>query len=113
VRQNVPEIPELREKDKWLWGKSFHDQLEHDISTTFTSVLRDSAVLWIQQLPAGKQFKYADVECFLRTEHPEDVTSDGADYKNDAREAVGQAIKSKMVARIGRGNFQRQSEDGV
>jgi len=49
----------------------------------------------------------------LKTEYPEDFAADGTDYKNDAREAVALAIKSKMVTRLGRGKFQRSSEEDV
>jgi len=35
VRKAVPEIDDLRDKDRWLWGKSFWEQLNEDISAKF------------------------------------------------------------------------------
>lgn len=35
VRDAVPELPILRDKDRYLWGKSFAQQLEKDIAAWF------------------------------------------------------------------------------
>jgi hypothetical protein len=35
VREHMPQIRELREKDKSLWGKSFSEQLNQDINNAF------------------------------------------------------------------------------
>ena len=35
VRRRARRIPELREKDKWLWGRSFSRQLRQDIDSKF------------------------------------------------------------------------------
>lgn len=32
---HVPNVSELREKDRYLWGKSFHDQLTEDMKNGF------------------------------------------------------------------------------
>jgi len=34
VRRNTPRMT-LRSSDKWLWGRSFHDQLSRDLSRRF------------------------------------------------------------------------------
>jgi hypothetical protein len=38
VRQVAPGGLSLRDKDRWLWGKSFADQLQADIRTCFAAV---------------------------------------------------------------------------
>ena len=35
VRKQAPDKPKLRDKDRYLWGKSFHHQLEADIEKRF------------------------------------------------------------------------------
>jgi hypothetical protein len=35
VRQRVPEINNLRDKDRYLWGQSFENQLKNDIAHSF------------------------------------------------------------------------------
>ena len=36
VEQATPQTLTLRDKDRYLWGKSFHDQLQRDITREFT-----------------------------------------------------------------------------
>ena len=36
VEQATPQTLALRDKDRYLWGKSFHDQLQRDITREFT-----------------------------------------------------------------------------
>ena len=38
VKQQTPGGLSLRDKDRYLWGKSFHDQLTHDIARRFSLV---------------------------------------------------------------------------
>ena len=38
VKKAVTEKYELREKDRWLWGKSFSKQLQEDIKANFKKV---------------------------------------------------------------------------
>lgn len=111
VRQEFPKNLDLREKDKWLWGKSFYDQLNNDISTKFRSVLREMALSWIQQLEVGMKFSYGDVECYIKTHCPDDFTSTGDGYKKDAKDAVKDGIELKIIeARTGDGQFERVQE---
>jgi hypothetical protein len=35
VRESVPNAKRLREKDRYLWGQSFHNQLQRDIENRF------------------------------------------------------------------------------
>ena len=35
VREQAPNRPKLRDKDRYLWGKSFYEQLVHDIKGNF------------------------------------------------------------------------------
>ena len=42
VNSAVSEQLSLRDKDRWLWGKSFFNQLQHDISTGFNNVLQQN-----------------------------------------------------------------------
>jgi hypothetical protein len=37
VRQRGPEGLSLRDKDRYLWGRSFADDLEYDLETAFGS----------------------------------------------------------------------------
>ena len=39
VRQEVPDNRSLRDKDRYLWGRSFSEQLENDIRSKFTEVV--------------------------------------------------------------------------
>ncbi len=36
VREKGPAELSLRDKDRWLWGKSFHEELREDIATNFS-----------------------------------------------------------------------------
>lgn len=114
VRQEFPKNLDLREKDKWLWGKSFYDQLNKDISKKFRSVLRDIALSWIQQLEVGTTFSQGDVECCIKTHCPDDFTSTGDNvYKKDAKDAVEDGIDRKIIeVRTGDGQLERIQEGG-
>jgi hypothetical protein len=42
VKKAVTENYELREKDRWLWGKSFSEQLQEDIRANFKKVREEN-----------------------------------------------------------------------
>lgn len=42
VKKAVAENYELREKDRWLWGKSFSEQLQEDIKANFKKVREEN-----------------------------------------------------------------------
>ena len=44
VKQNAPTDLSLRDKDRWLWGKSFVEQLKDDIANCFTRAESESEV---------------------------------------------------------------------
>ena len=43
VNDAVSEQLSLRDKDRWLWGKSFFTQLQHDISFSFNNALQQNS----------------------------------------------------------------------
>jgi hypothetical protein len=109
VRDAVAEPYELRDKDKWLWGKSFYRQLGEDIETRFTKLLRESALSWIRELTVGQKFTYRDIYKFLEaTFFDECAAGENAGYKEDAKDAVKKdAIKARLIRPIGQGQFER------
>jgi hypothetical protein len=44
VQQSVPEIAGLRDKDRYLWGRSFAFQLQRDVKSHFGNAADDSAL---------------------------------------------------------------------
>ncbi len=44
VRQSVPAVEGLRDKDRYLWGQSFVGQLQRDIESKFGAVAEDTDV---------------------------------------------------------------------
>ncbi len=42
VREAVPNAESLRAKDRYLWGQSFHNQLERDIAGSFGAATEDA-----------------------------------------------------------------------
>jgi hypothetical protein len=42
VQKRVTENYELRDKDRWLWGKSFSEQLQEDVTANFKKVREEN-----------------------------------------------------------------------
>jgi hypothetical protein len=110
VKAAASTISDLRNKDRWLWGKSFSEQLKSDISTSFKSVLRESALCWIRDQPIGHKFTYSDVYKFLELTYVDECASRGKEeYREDAKRAVKDdaAKKHKIVRKVGNARFER------
>jgi hypothetical protein len=99
-----------RDKDRWLWGKSFSEQLEKDIALGFKNVLRDATFCWIQGRAIGQRFTYSDVHKYLEATFSDECASRGkAACREDVRRAVKEdAIKQNKIAKeINRSHFER------
>jgi hypothetical protein len=44
VRTSVEESYDLRDQDRWLWGKSFFEQLKEDLSVQFKKVREENEI---------------------------------------------------------------------
>jgi len=110
VDKAAPQAYERRDKDRWLWGKSFSEQLEKDVATGFKNVLREAAVCWIRNRLIGDRFTYNDIYRYLETTFPDECSSRGqSNYREDAKRAVkDDAIKQyKLVKKTDRLQFER------
>ncbi len=75
--------------------------------------LREAAYGWMKSLSSGSYFNHADTYGFLETNFAKECSERGdADreprYKNDARWAVHDALRDKIIKKSGiLGRFQR------
>lgn len=110
VDRTGPQGHDRRNKDRWLWGKSFSEQLERDIASGFKNILREAALCWIQGRAIGHRFTYNDVYKYLEATFPDECASRGKNsYREDVRRAVkDDAIKQQKIAReTSKSHFER------
>ena len=108
----VGQASDRRNKDRWLWGKSFSEQLEKNIASGFKNALREAAFCWIQGCAIGHRFTYSDVHEYLEATFPDECASRGkSGCREDVRRTVKEdAIKHKKIAKeIGRSHFERSA----
>ena len=98
---------DLRNKDRWLWGKSFSAQLKRDIENRFEN-LREQARFWVESLMNGDEFAYNDVYIHLETNFPEIWEARGSEScREDAKHAVKKAIEKCILQRKKKDLFLR------